>query len=532
MSLSMQLFECSKKYENLHALSINNRKVSYSELCERSLKVASALLEAGAKENETIGIVGQRKVASYVGIIGILYAGCNYVPINPKLSKEKIFNILNIAGVRILVGALEDLEKLAPILEEENAPALKAIIQPEGKSPIGKGWIDEASICISNELNAPVKVLQKNLAYTLFTSGSTGRPKGVQVMHSNVLAYLSAMSTLWDLNPGFRSSQFHDFSFDPSVSDMFFTWCNGGELCVLPEEEILSPYDVINRERLTIWSSVPSIGLFMLKMNYLKSNSFPYLRISRFAGEPLPVYLAEAWRIAAPLSTVENHYGPTEATVDVSRYVYTSNLQKQNFHNGIVPIGKEFPGMEISIIDDIGNKVPYGHKGEIIFKGEQITKGYLNDQGRTDSVFVKFEWDKSGSVWYKSGDIGFYNVSGELECIGRKDNQIKFGGRRIELGEIEALLSRYPETRDSVVVPLTDANKIVTGLIAFTTSRMTAEEEVAVRIDSVQYLERIFFPKKFICISTFPLTTSGKIDRNALSDMATKLINSPEKNKI
>ena len=523
MSLSMHLFECAKKYGQIQALKVRNRQISYSELNERSLGVAAALIDAGATQ-ETVGIVGQRKVASYVGVIGILYAGCNYVPVNPKLSGDRLLAILKSANVRFLVGALEDLEMLAPILTGANAPPLKAIILPEGKAPVGKHWIDESSMCMSTPLEYPKEVAPGRLAYVLFTSGSTGSPKGVQVMHSNILAYLAAISKLWDLSPGFRSSQFHDFSFDPSVSDMFCTWSNGGELCVLPEEELLSPFDFIIREKLWIWSSVPSIGLFMSKMGFLKPNSFPDLRISRFAGEPFPQRLADAWQIAAPYSSVENHYGPTEATVDVTRHIYTTQQRGAKFENGIVPIGREFPGIEIAIIDENGNKVSSGQKGEIIFKGPQITKGYLNDQEKTDSVFVRFDWDPMGGEWYRSGDIGFYNEYGDLECLGRKDNQIKFGGRRIELGEIEAVLTRYPATRDAIVVPLKDGNQIVVGLVAFTTSTLTREEENVIRLDSTKYMERIFFPKKIITVEAFPLAPSGKVDRKALSSIAREFL--------
>lgn len=519
MSLTKHIFKKANKYGRLHALKINERRISYSELNERSLKVASALIDVGATQ-ATIGIVGQRKLASYVGVIGILYAGCSYVPINPKLNKEKIYTILKEANVNFLVGSVEDLEMLAPILDCENAPSIKAIIIPEGLSPSGRQWIDERSMSMTNSLSSPKELISDSLAYVLFTSGSTGNPKGVQVMQSNVMAYLAAISKLWNLDSGFRSSQFHDFSFDPSVSDMFFTWCNGGELCVVPEEEIMAPVDFIKRERLQIWSSVPSVGLFMLKMGYLKENSFPDLRISRFAGEPLSERLAQAWQIAAPSSTIENHYGPTEATVDVSRHVYSSKQEGLTYANGIVPIGKAFPRMEISIIDSDGNRVSHGESGEIVFKGPQITKGYLNDMEKTNSAFVKFDWDERGSIWYKSGDIGFYNISGDLECIGRKDNQIKLGGKRIELGEIEAVLARYPSTLDSVVVPIRDSSQIVVGLIAFTTSILTVEVEEAIRMDSVKYLDRIFFPKRIITLKAFPLTTSGKTDRKALSQMA------------
>ena len=141
---------------------------------------------------------------------------------------------------------------------------------------------------------------------------------------------------------------------------------------------------------------------------------------------------------------------------------------------------------------------------------------YLNDFEKTDHAFVRFDWDLSGSRWYKSGDIGFFNEDGNLECIGRKDSQIKLGGRRIEIGEIEAVLARYPILHDAIVVPLRDINKIVIGCVAFTLNEVSNLEQNSIRKESLKFIEKIFFPKTIITLSAFPLSPSGKIDRRAL----------------
>ena len=155
---------------------------------------------------------------------------------------------------------------------------------------------------------------------------------------------------------------------------------------------------------------------------------------------------------AALNSTVENVYGPTEATIHLTRRVYSKDDLNRVFTNGIMPIGKPFSDHEIEIINRDGNKVSYGDTGEIVLKGPQITQGYLNDVEKTKSAFVHFDWDSSESKWYKSGDFGFYNTDGDLECLGRKDNQIKIGGQRIEIGEIEGVLRNYELLNDVVIV--------------------------------------------------------------------------------
>ena len=280
-SLSSQVFEKAKDYAFLEALRVRGRSITYQELSTRALTIAAALIESGAKV-EAIGLVGQRKASSYFGVLGTLYAGCHYTPINPKYSETKILSILRNANIRFLVGDRADLEMLAPVLANPDAPAIRAIFLPEGRAPAGTTWRDESSLRRLVPLNCPVNIGSEQLAYLLYTSGSTGVPKGVQVSHSNVLAFLRAMSDIYHLNPGFRASQTFDFSFDPSVSDMFFTWTQGGVLCVLPEEEVMLPHEYIRREGITFWNSVPTLIAFLHKMGHLRPGIFPELTNSMF----------------------------------------------------------------------------------------------------------------------------------------------------------------------------------------------------------------------------------------------------------
>jgi non-ribosomal peptide synthetase component F len=303
---------------------------------------------------------------------------------------------------------------------------------------------------------------------------------------------------------------------------MFYTWSNGGTLCVVPEKEMLMPSDFIVNEKIDVWSSVPSIGSFMLSIGALEKGIFSNLKIVRFAGEPLSKKMAEAWQDAAPKSLIENHYGPTEATIDVTSFCYTNCDTKTTFSQG-VPIGRPMKNMTIEIIDSNTEKVARGVTGELVYKGPQITKGYLNDKDKTDSVFVQFDWDKSGDIWYKSGDLGFYNKDDNIEYSGRKDNQIKLGGRRIEIGEIEAVLSKFISLQDIVIVAIKDENQITTGCVAFTMNEINKEEQMRIRQESMQYLEQVFFPKKIITIKGFPRLSSGKIDRKELSLKAQSL---------
>lgn len=522
-SLAHQVFEACRHHAPLVALEVGERKLTYAELSERALLTAALLRDSGA-DREAVGIVGQRRISSYVGIAGILYAGCHYTPINPKYNKARIAAVLRDANVRYLVGDREHLEMLGSVMSDPDTPLMAAVIVPEGRATVGSSWRDERSARAVAAMSAPLEVADDDLAYLLYTSGSTGVPKGVQVANANVLAFLRSMSAIYDLEPGFRASQTFDFSFDPSVSDMFFTWVRGGVLSVLPDDEVMLPHEYIRRERITFWNSVPSIANFMRKLGHLKPGVFPELRYSMFCGEQFPQSLADSWQAAAPNSTIENLYGPTEATIYISRHEYTAAEHVKEFRNAIIPIGQPFLGHRCALIDGEGQRVSAPDIGEIAFSGPQVTPGYLHDSAKTDSVFVKFPWDDSGRRWYKTGDLAFINSDGNLECIGRRDSQIKLGGRRIEIGEIEAVLARFPATRDAVVVPLRDVQQVVVGCVAFTTRPISKDEERRVRQESTQYLESIFFPKRLIAIEAMPLSPSGKTDRKALAVLAGELV--------
>ncbi len=519
MSLSALLFDAASSHHDRYALHLGDARTTYADLTRSALAIAARLQALGA-QREAVGIVGQRKYGSYAGVLGIVYAACHYVPLKAKAPPDKTIALLRAANIRYLVGDAEDLRQLQAQLQGTGqGERIQAYIAPDSEC-LGAGpWEGVGAKSIA-PLGAPLACDADALAYILFTSGSSGTPKGVKVSHANVLAYLRAIHSMWNLEPGYRASQFHDFSFDPSVSDLFTTWSLGGELCVVPEAELIAPAHFIRRSNLQVWSSVPSIGTLMHKLGMLKADSFPTLRISRFAGEPLARRMVKAWQAAAPASTVENHYGPTEATIDVARHIYLPIEAELPFANDIVPIGSAFPGMQTCILDEQRQPVPQGVTGQIAFKGPQLSQGYLNDPEKTDEVFVRLDWDASGATWYLSGDAGFVNPQGQIECLGRMDSRIKVAGRRVEIGEIEAALASFAPLSDVVVVAVKDAQGLVTELVGFTTGQVSAQDLADIKKASARSLDAVFFPKRIVALAQLPYAVSGKVDRRALLEMA------------
>jgi amino acid adenylation domain-containing protein len=504
-------------YSDSIAIDNENEKINYETLNQKGLKIASCFNYLGIKKG-TIGIVGQRKISTYYSLLGILYYGCSFTPLSFNFKQKKLLDVIRQANIKYIVGELTDLIEIHKLL----SGGVNLVYISTSNNGIKKAGFKHISIDKEYKLliKQPIKSRNTDLAYLMFTSGTTGTPKGVKISNKNILSFLESMRKLYPLKDNFIASQTFDLSFDPSISDVFFTWSTGGTLCILNEKEKLLPYKYIIRNNITYWNSVPTIAKFMYKMGVLKPNIFPSLKYSMFCGEQFPEEIANAWKIAAPNSTIENLYGPTETTIYITRYKYENNLST-HFHNSIVPIGKVFPEHEISLIDEFDNKIQKGI-GELCFSGDQISGGYLNDEKNTKSKFLKFDWDSNNKIWYKTGDLAFINDEGDIECIGRKDSQIKLGGKRIEISEIEFVLSKNLKLNDVVIVPIKDNLNVVIGIVAFTENIINEKLEKKILKNFQEQLDKTFFPKKIISISKFPYNQSMKLDKKKLEEIAKK----------
>lgn len=518
MTIGIKLFQKMISFGDSPAIKFGDQIISYKDLNYRSLQLA-ALIKQKNIHAKSLGIIGQRSFSTYIAIVGSVYSGHTYIPINIKYTKNTILKILEDSDIEILIGDYISLKSLADVIRSSR---VKFIIIPDekvlDKNIFGSDIMvfDKFDLSLFNN-QKPFAVLKDNLLYILYTSGTTGSPKGVMVTNDNVDIFLENTQSFYNLEIGFRASQTFDLSFDASVVDIYLTLMSGGQICILNETELRMPYDYIHREKLDVWYSVPTLANFMFKMGYLTPNSFPSLKYSFFGGEPLPQKLADAWHLAAPNSTVENVYGPTEATVNITRFNYTENHSYRDFKNGILSIGTTFKQHSFAILDNNYSKVSDGEVGELAFTGPQVTNGYLKDIEKTNKNFRSFPWDKGNKKWYLTGDLAFINKFNEIECLGRKDNQIKLSGRRVELGEIENALLKSSLIKDVVVVPIRNDSGKVLSLVAFTTAKLSIEEKSQVLKQALNYIEKLFLPKKIIYIHTLPIMSSGKTDRKKLA---------------
>ncbi len=361
---------------------------------------------------------------------------------------------------------------------------------------------------------APCSTVERDaLAYLMFTSGSTGVPKGVAVSHANVRALISRLAARYRLTSADRLSQMFDLTFDLSVFDQFMAWEAGACLVCPSRADVVNPARFIREHELTVWFSVPSVAMFMRRLGSLAPGSFPSLRWSLFCGEPLPLELAEAWSAAAPGSTLENLYGPTEVTVACTVYRWRGEESRPHCIHGIVPIGEPFAGLDVMLADPALHEVPVGEPGELLMAGDQVTLGYWNDTERTAAAFVTPP--ATPVTYYRTGDLVTRRTpDAPLSYLGRLDHQVKILGHRVELLEIEAAL-RAATGRDSVAAvawPRTGSG--AAGVVAFIAGG--GVDAAGVRTVLASRLPPYMVPRQIREMPALPLNSNGKIDRRAL----------------
>jgi acyl-coenzyme A synthetase/AMP-(fatty) acid ligase len=276
----------------------------------------------------------------------------------------------------------------------------------------------------------------------------------------------------------------------------------------------MMPSGFIKDKQLSVWYSVPSIGLNMLKLDRLKAGSLPSLRYTLFCGEALPKNLAKSWAKAARNSAIENYYGITETTHQVSVYKWDDEMSERECINDIVSIGKIFDGLKYSILDENQKTVSAGSPGELYVSGVQITREYFNDPERTQAAYVKIP-HLGSEVWFKTGDLVKERDNRNLNYLGRLDNQVQILGNRVELQEVDCILKRASGSEMVVSLAWPIKNGVAERIVSF-----IAESEEPEKAKILEYcrntLPPYMVPQRIIFIDKIPLNDNGKSDKQKL----------------
>lgn len=491
-------------YPDRPALRVDGKSYSYGQLKEKADGFAGAIQGAtGANGAPVTGIFADRSVEAYAGLLAALFCGHAYVPLNPKFPDSRNQLILERAGASSLIGSPRSEGRCKAVLAED-------------KRTSGVPVLLTVADMAADQLRAPSH--DNGYAYVLFTSGSTGIPKGVAIRHSNLSAYLEATFSLVPYTHMDKVSQNFDLTFDLSVHDLFCCWRAGGELIVPSEADLDDPAAYIQREAVTAWFSVPSLGQKMALRGSLTPAALQGLRISLFCGEALPMDLALKWQ-AATGQSVENWYGPTEATIACTRYVLPDAGGRAVERYGLTPIGQALPGMKTLVLGEDGREMALGEIGELLVMGPQLADGYLADVDKTAAAFV--DLPAFGGRYYRTGDRVLQDETGAIFFVDRIDNQIKIRGYRVELGEIEAEIRNRVGGCSVVVTPLPLKSPTPTALLA-SVEGWTGDTR-AVLEDLKAALPSYMVPTDLRMLGQFPQNASGKIDRGAIGQMVTAI---------
>ncbi|MFB0845973.1 amino acid adenylation domain-containing protein, partial [Paenibacillus oleatilyticus] len=484
------------------AVVYENDRLTYRELNERANRLARTLQAQGVKPNQLVGILADRSTDLLVGALAVWKAGGAYVPLDPDYPSDRIQFMLEDSAATVLLTQTHLQERARQWVQGEQT--LQAVLCLEDEAAYAE---DASNVANVNEPH--------DLAYVIYTSGTTGRPKGVMIEHRSLVNTAAGYRREYRLDQfPVRLLQLASFSFDVFVGDIARTLYNGGTMVLCPKDDRIDPARLhywISKERITIFESTPA--LIVPFMDYVAEHGLDMssmeLLITSSDSCSVTDYRVLQERFGSQFRII-NAYGVTEAAIDSS--LYDEPLDKLP-GAGNVPIGKAALNAKFYIVDAHLNPVPVGVLGELCIGGIGVARGYLNRPELTEEKFVDSPFVE-GERLYRTGDLARWMPDGNVDFIGRIDNQAKIRGYRIETGEIETQMLKAEGVREAIVVVREDA-KGQKVLCAY----FTAESELKLselRSSLSQELPGYMIPSYFMQQEQLPLTANGKIDRKAL----------------
>lgn len=468
------------------ALEIGRLALTYAELEDRSNRLAHHLLAQGIGRGSTLGVCLPRSFELIVAILAAWKSGAAYLPLDPSYPPERLsFMIHEAAAALVLTDS-----SVAGVLHGASTPVI---------------LLDtERSAVASRPGFAPrVRVEPADLAYVMFTSGSTGRPKGVMIEHRGLSNIVHTQAAMFETSPRTSVLQFASVSFDASIFEIVLALGVGGTLCLAHRESLLPGpglVRVLEEHRVTTVLLPPSVLL------QLDPADCPSLQVVTAGGEACPPELPARW---APHCRFFNLYGPTEATIVATAAECLADERRP-------PIGRPIANARAYVLDPYGNPVPIGVPGELFVGGVGVGQGYVGRPALTAERFVPDPFgDVDGARLYRTGDLVRWRPDGNLEFLGRVDQQVKVRGQRVELGEIEAVLVEHPAVREARVV-VHDDERGRPALVAYVFPQTAAAPD-ELRGHLRRRLPDYMLPQAFVGLDTVPLTPNGKLDRTALA---------------
>lgn len=501
----MRLLRGIEKFSRTSRIAVRclDKQLTYKQLNEYSDKIAIYLLKEFKDDRTPILIYGNKENQILPLMVGALKSGRAYVPLDITFPENRVKQIIDEVKPRIIFNFTKDSLELTDGLEiKENE--VNDIFEMNINEPLSKDtWIKDDDNC-----------------YILFTSGSTGKPKGVQINKRNIDSFTKWFEEFLDFDESPKKILNQvSYSFDVSVIPIYMGLANGKTLITLNKdtlEDLKALFAELTASEIDYWVSTPALAEICNKFDDFNNEKINKLSEFIFAGEVLTKKLLKDLMNKFPNAKIINGYGPTEATVLISAI----NINKEMLESDKgIPIGYPISSCELNIVDEQGNKLKAGEKGELIAIGDSVSLGYINNPEMTNKVFFKTTEGKQG---YKTGDLAYYE-NGIIYYCGRKDFQIKLNGFRIEIEDIENNFRKVNNINNVVVFPVFNEEHKISHLTAFIVLNEKNElsnlkNSTLIKNELKKLIPSYMIPRNIKILENFPLNTNGKIDRKKLME--------------
>ena len=474
------------------ALTIKNETVTYEQLWNETLQVASYLVgEYAIEKGSVVGVYLERERYFIPVILGILKAGACYIPMDTSYPADRVKDIIADSAMQCLVTRNEYLDNIE----------IGGVNTLNLSENIGKIFSYEKEVSFK-----PVD--QNDLAYIIYTSGSTGKPKGVMIEHKSLLNYINWASGVYVKGEKATFPLYSSISFDLTVTSIFTPLITGNQIVVYQDTNGLVIEDIVKNENIDIIKLTPSHLEVINGIEGLMVNKKLPPKKFIVGGEQLRKDVAQAiYNKFNSHVEIYNEYGPTEATVGCM--IYQFNTNDELF---AVPIGTPAANTKIYILDSGLNPVPFNVPGEMYIAGHGLARGYVNQESLTAARFITNPYSPRERL-YKTGDLAYRLEDGRIVYLGRIDHQVQLRGFRIELGEIEGRVQGYHGITQSYVL-LREVSGNASLVCYYTSSGEVSGEALREYLHTV--LPDYMVPGYYVSVDSFPLTSNGKLDRNSL----------------
>lgn len=483
------------------ALTFESEQLTYRELNRRSDQLANYLVQSGVGLEVCVALCLERSIDAVVAILSVLKAGGAYLPLDPTYPIERLVFMVADAGARVLLTQSEHKDKF-------DGCSVRSICLD----------LDRQAIQSAGSARPRITTSPNNLAYVIYTSGSTGTPKGVAVTHANVVRLMATTEQSFSFDRHDVWTLFHSYAFDFSVWELWGALLYGGRLVIVPYWISRAPeefYRLLRQEKVTVLNQTPSAFRQLIQVDASAQADDLSLRLVIFGGEALELSSLQPWwtRPDETKPRLVNMYGITETTVHVT----CRPLAKTDLEAGRSVIGEALGDLQVYVLDSRQQLVPAGVTGEMYVGGAGLSRGYLNRPELTAERFIPHPFAPTpGERLYRTGDVARYLPNFDLEYLGRSDRQVKVRGFRIELGEIESVLRQHGDIRECVVHPFVESSGDQ-QLTAYVVSEADgAPDRELLRTFLRERLPAHMVPAYFVALQELPLTSNGKLDREAL----------------